>query len=167
MLVLGAIDRFTRFMLVENSRGVRLPWLLRWLTRHINLAYLKPGKINDQVLAETLGKAVVVLQRGEMVGLPADDPGLGLDVDRFLHELRERINAQVIPVYCGPDQPDAGSNGRPAKPQPFYVIIGRPVPAEITAEGIRQRIHSLGIWIKKLGEGGTAPELTTGKLPDF
>jgi MFS family permease len=167
MLVLGAIDRFTRFMLVENSRDVRLPRILRWLTRHINLAYLKPGKINDQVLAETLDKAVVVLQRGEMVGLPADDPGLGLDVDRFLHELRGRINTQVIPVYCGPDQPEAGNNGQPAKPQPFYVIIGRPVPPDITAEGIRQRIHSLGVWIKKLGEDGPAPELTTGKLPDF
>jgi acyl-[acyl-carrier-protein]-phospholipid O-acyltransferase/long-chain-fatty-acid--[acyl-carrier-protein] ligase len=142
MKVLTATDRFTRFILVEHSPSARLPWLLRYLTRRTHLGVLKPGQVNDTLQSKILADAVEVLRRGEMVGLPANGNGQGVafDVDRFLAKLRAQIPAaQVLPVWCGPENGAAGHHGR----QRIRVVMGKPVPADTPAEEIRQQIHAL------------------------
>ena len=141
MQVLTATDRFTRFILLEHSHEVRLPWLLRYLTKRTHLAVLKPGRVSDAVLSTTLGDAVRVLERGEMVGLPAEGNGVGFDVDRFLGRLRERIpEAEILPVYCGPDPGvKPGADGRAR----VCVVIGKASQADTPADEIRRQIHDL------------------------
>jgi MFS family permease len=159
MQVLSATDRFIRFILPESSRTDRLPPLLRYLTKRIHLAVFKPGRVNDQLLQKTLAEAVEVLQRGEMVGLPADSNGLLFEVDKFLHDLRERIPAKVLPVYCGPN-----GNGRKPDPKRVYIVIGEPVPPETMVKEISDKIHRLGEWIQKLEQGGNF-DPPTGEIP--
>jgi acyl-[acyl-carrier-protein]-phospholipid O-acyltransferase/long-chain-fatty-acid--[acyl-carrier-protein] ligase len=141
MQVLTATDRFTRFILLEHSHEVRLPWLLRYLTKRTHLAVLKPGRVGDEVLGKTLNDAIRVLERGEMVGLPAEGNGVGFDVDRFLARLRARIpGAEILPVYCGPDPGEKpGARGRAR----VCVVIGKPAPADTPADEIRRQIHDL------------------------
>jgi acyl-[acyl-carrier-protein]-phospholipid O-acyltransferase/long-chain-fatty-acid--[acyl-carrier-protein] ligase len=142
MQVLTATDRFTRFILVEHSPEGRLPWLLRYLTQRTHLATLKPGRVTDDVLSKVLAATVQVLRRGEMIGLPANGNGrtVAFDVDRFLARLRAQIpQAQVLPVWCGPDNGAPGKHRR----QRVRVVMGKPVPADTPAEEIRQQIHAL------------------------
>ncbi len=143
MQVLAATDRFTRFILVENSLDDRLPLVLRLLAKRTHLAILKPGRDSEQVLQRTLADAVKVLQRDEMVGLPANVNGVAFDVDRFLGRLRARIAAQILPVYCGPD--DCGKPPTDKKPRRMRicVVIGKPLPADTPAAEIRRQIHCL------------------------
>lgn len=145
MRVLTATDRFTRFILVEHSPEVRLPWLLRLLASRTHLAVLHPGAVSDEVFAKTLNEAVNVLRRGEMVGLPANGNGNGngvaFDVDRFLGRLSVQIPAaQVLPIWCGPDNGAAPKRHRRER---VRVVLGKPVPADTHAHEIRQLIHAL------------------------
>jgi MFS family permease len=165
MQVLSATDRFIRFILPESSRADRLPPLLRYLTKRIHLAVFKPGRVNDALLQKTLAEAVEVLERGEMVGLPADTNGLLFEVDKFLHALRERIPAKVLPVYCGPNaEALPGANGRKPDSKRVYIVIGEPVPPETTVKEISDKIHRLGEWIRQLEKGGTE-DPPTGEIP--
>jgi acyl-[acyl-carrier-protein]-phospholipid O-acyltransferase/long-chain-fatty-acid--[acyl-carrier-protein] ligase len=155
MQVLSATDRFIRFILPESSRTDRLPIVLRFLTKRVHLAVFEPGHVNDQLLQKTLAEAVEVLKRGEMVGLPADSNGLLFEVEKFLHSLRERMPAKVLPVFCGSNTAaPPGANGRKADPKRIYVVIGEPVPPEATAKDICDKIHRLGEWIRQLEQGG-------------
>jgi acyl-[acyl-carrier-protein]-phospholipid O-acyltransferase/long-chain-fatty-acid--[acyl-carrier-protein] ligase len=143
MQVLAATDRFTRFILLDHSPEGRLPWLLRYLTRRTHLATLKPGRISDEMFSKTLAEAAQVLRRGEMVGLPANGNGIAFDVDRFLAKLRAEISAaQVLPIWCGPDNGKALAPRQPGR-QRIRVVIGHPVPADTPAEEIRHQIHNL------------------------
>jgi acyl-[acyl-carrier-protein]-phospholipid O-acyltransferase/long-chain-fatty-acid--[acyl-carrier-protein] ligase len=140
MQVLAATDRFTRFILVEHSDEHRLPAVLRYLANRTHLAVLRPGEVSDKVLDQTLADAVRVLERGEMIGLPANGDGAPFNVDRFLGRLRARIAAQVLPVYCGYENSDGGpAGGR----RSVRVVIGRPLPPDTPAEEIRDWIHRL------------------------
>ncbi|HJT76688.1 MAG TPA: MFS transporter [Gemmataceae bacterium] len=140
MQVLAATDRFTRFILVEHSDEHRLPAVLRYLTNRTHLAVLRPGEVSDKVLDQTLAVAVRVLERGEMVGLPANGNGAPFNVDRFLGRLRARIPAQVLPVYCGAEAPEGPR--APGRPR-VRVVIGRPLPPDTPAEEIRDSLHRL------------------------
>src|SRR5262249_39362109 len=142
--VLTATDRFTRFILVQHSSDEHLGWLLSRLTKKTHLADLKPGRVNQEPLKRTLASAVEVLERGEMVGLPADANGVGFDVDAFLHELRRlHPEAQVVPVYCGPTPPNPSANGARARSQPVYVVIGEPRGIDTTSQVIREEIRAM------------------------
>jgi hypothetical protein len=161
MQVLTATDRFTRFILIESSRDDRLPPVLGYLTKRTHLAILKPGKVTDEVLERTLADTMQVLQRGEMVALPANANGVAFDVNRFLGRLRARMPAQVLPVYCGPDE----SQGSTTTGRHVYVVIGRPVPQDTSADEIRRRIEALGVWIRHRGSKDQPPDATTGEIP--
>src|SRR6185295_18999373 len=45
LLVLGATDRFIRFLILDSSEEERLPRYLRFMIRPISLAVLKPKRI--------------------------------------------------------------------------------------------------------------------------
>jgi hypothetical protein len=147
MQVLTATDRFTRFILLEHSREGRLPWLLRYLARRTHLAVLRARAVTEEVLSKALAEAVQVLRRGEMVGLPANCNGVAydvaFDVDRFLARLRAQIPAaQVLPIWCGPDNGELPGPPRHGR-QRIRVVIGMPLPADTPAEEIRHQIHAL------------------------
>ncbi len=140
MQVLAATDRFTRFILIEPSEEHRLPPVLRYLANRTHLAVLRPGEISEEVLNRTLADAVRVLERGEMVGLPANGHAAHFDVDRFLGRLRARIAAQILPVWCGCEKPEAPKeSGRPH----VRVVLGRPLPPTTPADALRESLHRL------------------------
>jgi acyl-[acyl-carrier-protein]-phospholipid O-acyltransferase/long-chain-fatty-acid--[acyl-carrier-protein] ligase len=175
--VLTATDRYIRFVLVEAQGEPRLGPLLRFLVRRTHLAVLRPGKVGDAVLERTLADAVAVLQRGEMVGLPAASNHVQFDVHEFLRKLQTQIpTAQLLPVYCGPDRngkaegeeagKEAAQSDRKGGRQEVFVVIGRPLLVDLPAEQIRGRIHSLGEWIHFLQRKGPVVEATTGAIPE-
>jgi hypothetical protein len=114
-----------------------------------------------------LNDAVEVLDRGEMVGLPAEANGAGFDVDAFLHELRGRKpGAQVVPVYCGPTEPDPTANGARFGAKEVWVVICQARDLSTPIQEIRAELRIKGEWIKNLQKGGPSPsDLTTGKIP--
>jgi hypothetical protein len=141
MLVLGATDRVIRFLLLENSKAERLPWLLRQMVKPISVAVLKYKRVTPDAIDRGLKTAVGVLQRGEVVGLPTDTADGTFDFDRFLHELREAVPAaKVVPVYCGPDEPVA-ADGRKGR---VWIAFGKPIDAQLPVAQIRDKIDALG-----------------------
>ncbi|HKB35427.1 MAG TPA: hypothetical protein VKD72_03170, partial [Gemmataceae bacterium] len=162
MLVLGATDRVIRFLILETSTGERLPFILRYLIKPISLAVLKPKRITPEAIGRALDKAVEVLRRGEVVGLPADVPGGVFDLDKFLHELRERMPADVVPVYCGPEDSELRNGKEKSR---VWVVFDKPLTAEVPSQEIRDKIHALGDWIVTLERAGKTPTMPSGETP--
>jgi MFS family permease len=164
MQVLTATDRFIRFILPETAPERHLGPILRYLTRRTHLAQLKPGKVTGEVLERTLADAVAVLERGEMIGLPANGSGALFDVDAFLGRLRARFpRALVMPVYCGAEN-GAVPARRPGR-QDVYVVLGRTLLVQATAAEIRQRVQGLGEWLRFLQRKAPGADVTTAKIP--
>jgi hypothetical protein len=159
MLVLGATDRVIRFLILESSE--RLPMLLRFLFKPVSLAVLKPKRITPEEIEKALAKAVETLQRGEVVGLPADIPSGVFNLDKFLHELRERMPADVVPVYCGPDENGADRTG--AAKSKVWVVFDKPMAYEVPVQNICDRIHAIGDWIGKEVSEGRTPAMPSGE----
>ncbi len=156
MLVLAATDRVIRWLLLENAPHQRLPLLLRTMVKPISLAVLKPHRQTPEALERALARAVEVLQRGEVVGLPADTESGTFDVEKFLHELRERVPAaRVVPVYCGPD--DVRNGKEKGK---VWIAFDKPAETEMTAGEIRDHIHRLGDYVLEQDRKGKSPALT-------
>ena len=159
MLVLAATDRVIRFLILERSE--RLPILLRFLFKPVSLAVLKPKRITPEAINKALNKAVAILKRGEVVGLPAEIPGGIFDLDKFLHELRERLPTDVVPVYCGPDENGTDRNG--SEKSKVWVVFDKPMAYEVPVSQICDKIHAIGDWIAKEEREGRTPAMPSGE----
>jgi acyl-[acyl-carrier-protein]-phospholipid O-acyltransferase/long-chain-fatty-acid--[acyl-carrier-protein] ligase len=165
MQVLTATDRFIRFILPETPPVHHLGPVLGYLTRRTHLALLKPGKVTGAELDRTLADAVAVLERGEMIGLPANGRSTLFDVDAFLGRLRAKFpGAQVMPVYCGAPNGN-GANGHAGR-HDVWVLLGRTLLVEATAAEIRQRVHALEAWLRLLQSKSPGTDPPTAMIPE-
>jgi hypothetical protein len=94
-----------------------------------------------------LARGLVTLGQGNILGLTLEDGYVGDQGQHFsgehlLAELRHKVPAGILPVYCGenPAHPEQGwkSDGR------TFVAIGEPLPASASVVEIRAAIAALG-----------------------
>jgi MFS family permease len=154
MQVVAATDRFTRFVLLEIAEDKEPTPLLRYLARRTGLVALPAETVTGDDWDRALDKASRALGQGDLLGLTADGSVPSAEVEKLLHQLRERTPAPILPVYCG------ALRDPPARIRRVRVVIGRQMQPEATVEEIRRQIHLLGEWIHQTEEAGTTPKTT-------
>jgi hypothetical protein len=94
-----------------------------------------------------LARGLVTLGQGNILGLTLEDgyvseSGQQVSGEHLLSELRAKVPAGILPVYCGehPVHPEQGwkSDGR------TFVAIGEPLAASASVSEIRAAIAALG-----------------------
>jgi hypothetical protein len=136
------------------------------MVRPISLAVLKPQRQTPRALKRATEKAVDVLARGEVVGLPPGVPGGVFDLDEFLRHMRQEVpEAGVVPVYYGPGEP-VGMAGRDTSK--VWIAFGEPLERPLSAREIRDRITQLGRRVREMesspGLSGETPKASTASL---
>ena len=144
MQVLSATDRSTSFVLLEKGKHDRLPPLLRYLASHTSLAVLQPHKATEACWDRALENAVKVLNRGEMVGLPATDGTGAPEMDEFLRDLQSRKPVPILPVYCKEEDRAHSHAGERHLIKWVRIVIGQPLPPSVSPELIHEEIRRLG-----------------------
>jgi MFS family permease len=141
--VVSTVDRFTRFVAPPDApadnmlRGVALSTgVMIAATRNVELS------AEDNALA----RGLVTLGQGYLLGLSlAEDFSADAGQKGFEHllsELRAKVPATILPVYCGehPTHPEALRF-----PQLHtYVVIGTPLPPDTPLAEIRAAVAALG-----------------------
>jgi hypothetical protein len=151
--VLGSTDRFTQLIVPGRVPG----GLLGYLAKRTDLVFLAA----DAPLVawnRACEEAARVLDRGNLVAVTTDT--IHPLADELLDQLRKRVSAVVLPVYCGTLP---GANGQPSGALPVRVVIGQPTPPEATAGDIRRSIDRLGEWVRQTELDGAAP--STAAIP--
>ncbi len=152
--VVASTDRFVRFVLLENPKEKKLPWVLRYLTRKMSLAVLPHGTDNAIVWQKTLDKAIRALKRGDMVGLPANGRDSRPEVAQLLQGIQRQLQPALLPVYHRAEPSRNGHLGHHAAP--VHVVIGPPLPASTSTEALRGEIERLESWLEKSTHDGSS-----------
>ncbi|MCC7086019.1 MAG: MFS transporter [Pirellulales bacterium] len=144
VLVVSTLDRFARFVAPHDTGGDDF---LRSLAVRNGVMIAAGPKIRLAEEDHALARGLVTLGQGNILGLSLEDGYVGDHGQQFsgehlLAELRNKVPAGILPVYCGenPIHPEAGwkSDGR------TFVAIGEPLAANAHVEEIRAAIAALG-----------------------
>src|SRR5262249_31054729 len=128
-------------------------------TRRTGLVRPPAGAIPADAWDAALDQAAQTLRAGHLLGLSVGASRPEAEVDRFLDELRSRAPAKILPVYCS-----SRPKGEEERMQRVRVVIGRPLPSDASARGIRTALHELGKWLHDTERSGRVP--TTVMIPE-
>jgi MFS family permease len=142
--VVSTLDRFARFVAPHDAGGDNF---LRGLAVRTGVMIAAGPKIRLAEEDNALARGLVTLGQGNILGLTLEDGYVGDQGQHFsgehlLAELRKKVPAGILPIYCGesPTHPEEGwkSDGR------TFVAIGEPLAAGASVEEIRSAIAALG-----------------------
>jgi MFS family permease len=139
--ILTATDRTARFVLLVSA-SERLPGrLTRWFASVSSLVWLSE-KETLAVEDCALDRIVRVLEKGEVLGIPLPDPESdrlrAAFVDRAYSAATDRTPAPVVPVYYELGEMEAHGRVRPVQ-----IVFGRPLPAGVGLNDIRDAVRRL------------------------
>jgi 1-acyl-sn-glycerol-3-phosphate acyltransferase len=154
MQMLAATDRFTRFVLFE-AEAEDEEWrpLLRFLAKRTGLVVLRPDTITTTSWEKALAKACKTLDSENLLGVTVDSTELRKETEEFVSELLRRRKAPVLPVFCDTSGPD----GAFTHPRRVRVVIGPPLPGDISVAAVRQTLQAMGDWLQTVERMGEAP----------
>jgi acyl-[acyl-carrier-protein]-phospholipid O-acyltransferase/long-chain-fatty-acid--[acyl-carrier-protein] ligase len=139
--VVSTVDRFTRFVAPPETTGDKF---LRGVAMTTGVMIAANRRVRLSAEDNALARGLVTLGQGYILGMSlAEDftaePGAGA---ALLSELRAKVPAVILPVYCGekPIHPEALR--RPELHT--YVVIGEPLSAETALPEIRAAVAALG-----------------------
>jgi MFS family permease len=144
VFVISTLDRFARFVAPHDAGGDDF---LRKLAVKTGVMIAAGPKIRLAEEDNALARGLVTLGQGNILGLSLEDGhtsehGQHFSGEHLLTELRAKVSAGILPVYCGenPTHPEAGwkSDGR------TFVSIGEPLAPNATVQKIRSAIAALG-----------------------
>jgi MFS family permease len=185
MQVVTAMDRFTRFILIEDPADREPTPLLRYLARRTGLVVLRPDTTRPEEWNKALSSAARSLDEGKLVAVTATRTRAAIErrgdalagssgwagadgaeshSEEFLDKLRMRAPIPVLPVYCGTLAAEPVAKGRLFTLKHVRVVIGKPVPPTATTPEIRAAIHGLGDWLHRSEEGQALS--TTSTTPE-
>jgi len=141
--VVSTVDRFTRFVAPPDAPGDNM---LRGVALSTGVMIAANRKVRLSAEDNALARGLVTLGQGYMLGLSlAEDFSADAGQDggeHLLAELRAKVPATILPVYCGE---------KPAHPEALhfpkihtYVVIGQPLPPETPLKEIRAAVAALG-----------------------
>jgi MFS family permease len=158
MQVIGATDRFTRFILLESATDDPPRPLLRYLARRTGTVALRPPTTDPKAWDRALTKAARALDSGSLVAVTALSEEFSDDTARLVEALRDRHPAPLLPVYCGSAERGVTAHAEPAFTlRRVQVVIGQPVAADTTLADIQKRIRTLGSWVHQVDDAGIIP----------
>jgi MFS family permease len=160
--VLGAVDRYARFLLPEDAAHERLSPLMCFLTQRTSLLVWRNSG-DSQAWDEMVTQAVQVLAQGGVLGLPARSDNPGMDLDRLLCELQVRVPATVLPVFCSSEVQTVPAASPSSRAPRVQVVIGAAMPPTTPAELLSREIHRLGDGSEEVLRDGVAA--TTSRIP--
>jgi MFS family permease len=139
--VVSTVDRFTRFVAPQETTGDKF---LRGVAMTTGVMIAANRRVRLSAEDNALARGLVTLGQGYILGMSlAEDftaePGAGA---ALLSQLRAKVPAVILPVYCGekPVHPEALR-----KPELHtYVVIGEPLSAETALPEIRAAVAALG-----------------------
>ncbi len=144
VLVVSAIDRFARFVAPAAGGGDRF---LRTVALQTGVMITAGPKVRLSPEDNALARGLMTLGQGNVLGLSLAEeytadirqPGSGA---HLLTELRAKVPAAILPVYCGehPAHPDAIHHPE----RHTYVVIGELLPSDTPLEKIRTAVAALG-----------------------
>jgi MFS family permease len=142
--VVSVIDRFARFVAPPEGRG---DGFLRGIAMRTGVMIAADPKVRLSPEDNALARGLVTLGQGNLLGLSLaedfaadrDNPASG---EQLLGDLRAKVPATILPVYCGenPTHPDAVRHPE----RHTYVVIGEPMPADTPLSKIRAAVAALG-----------------------
>ncbi len=142
--VISAIDRFARFVAPATGAGDKL---LRGLARSTGVMIAAGPKVRLAPEDNALARGLVTLGQGNVLGVSlaanftpvSGQPDSG---EHLLSELRLKVPATILPVYCGerPTHPDAVRHPE----RHTYVVIGEPLAPDTPLAEIRAAVAALG-----------------------
>jgi MFS family permease len=141
--VVSTVDRFTRFVAPPDAPGDKF---LRSVALGTGVMIAGNRKVRLSAEDNALARGLVTLGQGYVLGLSlardfaADTvPCAG---EHLLAELRAKVPAKILPVYCGekPTHPEALRHPE----LHTYVVIGEPLPVDTPLEEARAAVAALG-----------------------
>ncbi len=143
--ITSAVDRFTRFVAPPDVGGDK--WL-RDIALSTGVMIAANRKVRLSAEDNALARGLVTLGQGYMLGLSladefAADAGELYGSEPLLAELRSKVRATILPVYCGeqPAHPDAVRHPE----RHTYVVIGEPLSPETSIDEVRAAVAALGV----------------------
>jgi MFS family permease len=138
LLILSAVDRYARFLLVE-AKGETIGWVIRYMARRRALGVLQPATPETTEWKKVEDRADKALKRAQIVAFPLNGGDSAVKLEELVEELGARRASPVVPVYCAVlPMPD----GSPR--QSVYVVFGSPMAAGTPAQAVRSEIQRLG-----------------------
>jgi hypothetical protein len=142
--LVSATDRYTLMVLVEEGEPAD-HGLVRWMAGRISLVELREGRIDAAAWAKARDVALRTLAGGHLLAVSVDSAHHNDELETFLQGLQHTTGAPIVPVYCGPLDPD-----KPSRPPQVRVVFGEPVPADpVNLFDIRTAIGKLGDWVRE------------------
>lgn len=142
--VVSAIDRFARFVAPAGGSGDKF---LRRVAMSAGVMITAGPKVRLAPEDNALARGLVTLGQGNVLGLSlaanytpvSGEPSSG---ENLLSELRAKVPATILPVYCGenPRHPDAIRHPE----RHTYVVIGEPLAPDTPLAQIREAVAALG-----------------------
>ena len=142
--VVSAIDRFARFVAPAGGSGDKF---LRRVAMSTGVMIAAGPKVRLAPEDNALARGLVTLGQGSVLGVSlaanftpvSGEPSSG---EHLLSELRAKVPATILPVYCGenPRHPDAVRHPE----RHTYVVIGEPLAPDTPLAEIRKAVAALG-----------------------
>jgi MFS family permease/1-acyl-sn-glycerol-3-phosphate acyltransferase len=146
--VVAATDRYTHFLLRENTgEGESLP-VLRFLARRNGFLLFPSGPVAAEAWTPALTSARMALDKEDLLAVTVAPADSAADMDRFVCDLRQQTQAPILPVYCGPLFPAEGDGHRSVRGRPVRVVFGAPLPADASFDEIQKTVLGLAdsVW---------------------
>ncbi|HTQ39517.1 MAG TPA: MFS transporter [Pirellulales bacterium] len=147
ILVVSTVDRFTRFVAPPDARGDRM---LRDVALSTGVMIAANRKVQLSAEDNALARGLVTLGQNYLLGLSlaedfsADAGQAGHEGgEHLLAELRAKVPATILPVYCG-EQPTHPEEALRFPRLHTYVVIGEPLPPDTPLAEIRAAVAALG-----------------------
>jgi MFS family permease len=137
--LVSVTDRFTTVILPSLPGGDGSP-LLRRLALLRNLVVISTTHA-EQSWQEACGRALTVLERGDMVAVGINGQAIPPEMERAVRELSQQFSAPLLPVYCGPLDPAAGARR-------VRVVFGAAADPAASLADLRNEIQELATWIQ-------------------
>jgi hypothetical protein len=138
LLILSAVDRYARFLLVE-AKGEKVGWLIRHMARRRSLGVLQPAMPEATDWQKVEDRADKALKRAQVVAFPLNGGDSALKLELLVEELGARRSSPVVPAYCAVlPAPDGSAR------QNVYIVFGTPLAAGTPAQAVRSEIQRLG-----------------------
>jgi hypothetical protein len=146
VLVSSTLDRFARFVAPHDAGG---DTFLRKLAVKTGVMIAAGRKIRLTEEDNAFARGLVTLGQGNILGLSLEDGfqaehGHPVSAEHLLGELRAKVPAAILPVYCGEHPSPASSSGEKIVDGRTFVVIGEALDPTASFDEIRSALASLG-----------------------
>jgi hypothetical protein len=148
--LVSVTDRTTKVLLPSGYERAVGIGILRVLASRTTVIEMPPPTGSHQAWEAVRRTAQAALADGHMLAIDVEG-GLDGNLQDFLAQVRRDTAAPIIPVYCGPLDPDE-------RTPRIRVVFGQPVKPEATLTDLQAGIQKLGEWVRHNDDAAAADD---------